>query len=190
MERVDEWHRRNPGQLVTATLVHTINKALLYLPQLIYQLSSSNHIAHLEAGLYALKARRSNFVPLARTRAQTARRAQVELSNNEEDVPVPKKIAPPKIIAQLTEKELVADSRPVLIAMPNVTTVEDEVIAIEHSLRNAKDTAYTPPTNRNIGVPAPQANKKSELAYKQQPTIYKTSITTDVYSRTMDTPTL
>ena len=66
--------------------------------------------------------------------------------------------------------------------------VEDEVITIEHPFRNAKDAAYTPPTDRNIGAPAPQANKKSEPAYKQQSMIYKASITTDVYSRTMDMP--
>ena len=99
MERVDKWHRQNPGQLATATLVHTIDKALLYPPQPTYQLSSSDRIVHFEA---ELKARRSNFVPLAQTRAQTARRAQVELSD-EEDVPVPKKIAPLKVIAWLTE---------------------------------------------------------------------------------------
>ena len=69
--------------------------------------------------------------------------------------------------------------------------VEAEVIAIEHPFRNTKDAAYTPPTNGNIGAPAPQANKKSEPAYKQQqPIIYKALITTDVYSRTMDTPTM
>ena len=34
--------------------------------------------------------------------------------------------------------------------------------------------------------PDAQANKKSEPAYKQQPMIYKASIATDVYSRTMD----
>ena len=70
--------------------------------------------------------------------------------------------------------------------MPHITKVEDKVIAIEHPFRNAKDAAYTPPTDRNIGTPAPQANKKSEPAYKQQPTIY----TTDVYSRTMETPVM
>ena len=186
MEQVDEWHRWNPGQLATATLVHTIDKVLLYPLQPTYQLSSSDRIAHLEAELFTLKARRSNFVPLAWTRAQTARRAQVELSDEEEDIPAPKKIAPLKVITQPTEKEPVVDSGPVPIAMPHITMVEDEVITIEHPFRNAKDTAYTPPTGRNIGAPAPQANKNSEPAYKQQPTIYKVSIATDVYSRIMD----
>ena len=187
MEWVDELHQWNPGQLATATLVHTIDKALLYPQQPTYQLSSSDRIVHLEAELFALKARRSNFVSLVRTRAQTARRAQVELSD-EEDIPAPKKIAPPKVIAQPTERELIVDSGPVPIATPHITTVEAKVIVIEHPFRNAKDTAYTPPTDGNIGAPAPQANKKSEPAYKQQqPAIYKASITTDVYSRTMDT---
>ena len=85
MEWVSEWHQRNLGQLATATLVHTINKVLLYPPQLTYQLSSNDRIAYLEAELFTLKARRSNFVPLAWTRAQTARRAQVELSDEEEE---------------------------------------------------------------------------------------------------------
>ena len=143
---------------------------------------------HLEAELFALKARRSNFVPLVQTRAQTARRAQVESSDDKEDVPVPKKITPLKVMAWPTEKEPVVDSGPVPIAMPHVTTVENEVITIEHPFKNAKDAAYTPPTDRNIGVPAPQVNKKSEPAYKQQPVIYKASIATDVYSRTMDMP--
>ena len=99
-----------------------------------------------------------------------------------------KKIAPLKVVAQPAEKEPVVDSGPVLITLSHVTMVEDEVITIEHPFMNAKDTAYTPPTDRNIGVPAPQTNKKSEPAYKQQSTIYKVSIATDVYSRTMDMP--
>ena len=101
---------------------------------------------------------------------------------------MPKKIAPPKIITQPTEKEPVADSGPVPIAMLHVTMVEDKVITIEHPFRNAKDIAYTPPTNRNVGVSAPQANKKSEPAYKQQPVIYKVLIATNTYSRTIDMP--
>ena len=100
---------------------------------------------------------------------------------------MPKKIAPLKVIAWPAEKEPIINSGPVPITTPHITTVEDEVITVEHPFRNAKDAAYTPPTDRNIGAPAPQANKKSEPAYKQQPVIYKASITTDVYSRTMDT---
>ena len=94
------------------------------------------------------------------------------------------------IIAEFTKTmaEILSQNRGVPITMPHITTVEDEVITIEHPFRNAKDAAYTPPTNRNIGVPAPQATKKLEPAYKQQPAIYKASITTDVYSRTMGTP--
>ena len=83
------------------------------------------------------------------TRAQTARRAQVELSDEEEDIPAPKKIAPPKVIAWPAEKEPIINSGPVPIAMPHITTVEDKVITIKHPFRNAKDAAYTPPTNRN-----------------------------------------
>ena len=70
-EQIDEWHWHYPGQLATATLVHTINKSLLYPPQPTYQLSSSDRITYLESELYALKARRSSFIPTICTRAQT-----------------------------------------------------------------------------------------------------------------------
>ena len=189
MERINEWHRRNPGQLATATLAHTIDKALLYAPQPSYQLSSSDRIAHLEAEIYALRSRKSNFVPAARTRAQTARSPNVEISDDEEETP-PKATKKVTIVTppSAKEKEKTPNPEIVVIDKPLPAIVEVEDPATEHPFREAKDAAYAPPTERNIGAPISYVAKKSEPAYKTQPAIYKPSITTDVYSRTMDTP--
>ena len=191
-DRINEWHRRNPGQLAAATLVHTIDKSLLYAPQSSYQLSSSDRIAHLEAEIYALKARRSNFVPIARTRAQTARNARVEFSDDEDETP-PKaqKKAPTSktnVVPSAKEKEKVAEPETTIANKPLPSIVDLEEPEEEHPFRGAKDAVYAPPTSRNVGAPIPHVTKKSEPAYKTQPAIYKPSIATDVYSRTMDTP--
>ena len=106
-ERIDEWHHHFPGQLAAVTLIHTIDKSKLYPPQSAYQLSSSNRIAHLEAKLYALKARKSSFVPIVRTQAQAARNANIESSDDEEEAPkeVPKKVIPLKVVVVPPSKE-------------------------------------------------------------------------------------
>jgi len=188
-ERIDEWHRRNPGQLAAATLIHTINKTLLYPPQSSYQLSSSDRIAQLEAELYAIKTRRSNFVPLGRTRAQTTRNANVETSDDEEEDPAtrPKEAISPNVVVPPSAKE----NKKVSFTDPEVqplATANKGNPEPEHPFREAKDAAYVPPTERNIGIPTQQEGKKSEPAYKTQPAIYSPTIATDVYSRTLDAP--
>jgi hypothetical protein len=58
-ERIDKWHHLNPGQLAAASLIHTIDTRILYndkKPQDVYQLSSKDHIATLEAELFNLHA--------------------------------------------------------------------------------------------------------------------------------------
>jgi hypothetical protein len=194
MERIDEWHRRNPNQLAAATLIHTIDKSLLYAPEPTYQLSSSDRIAHLESELYALKARKSNFIPLARTRAQKARIARVEDSDDEDGLQEkePEKEASIEIVEQPPAKEkekLPFEMPPSFVINPTPPIVVNPVTPVpEHPFRGAKDAAYTPPTDRNIGMPITNIGKKPEPAYKTQPPVYKASIATDVYSRTMDAP--
>ena len=188
-ERIDEWHRRFPGQLATATLIHTIDKSKLYPPQSAYQLSSSDRIAHLEAELYALRSRKSSFVPIVRTRAQAARNANVESSDEEEEVPEkePKKVIPPKVVVASPTKKVVEVSATKIPQPPPIATIE-EVPEPEHPFREAKDAVYASPTDRNVGIPLPIVTKKAEPAYKTQPAIYSPTIATDVYSRTMDLP--
>ena len=188
-ERIDEWHRRFPGQLAAATLIHTIDKSKLYPPQTAYQLSSSDRIAHLEAELYALKARKSSFVPIVRTRAQAARDANVESSDDEEEAPkeVPKKVITPKVVVAPPSKETIKVSATKPSQPPPSATITEDPEP-EHPFREAKDAVYAPPTDRNVGTPLPQVAKKPEPAYKTQPAVYNPTIATDVYSRTMDLP--
>ena len=189
-ERIDEWHRRFPGQLAAATLIHTIDKDLLYPPQPTYQLTSSDRIAHLEAELYALKTRRSTFVPIVRTRAQAARSTNVESSDEEEEEApkeVPKKVTTPKVVVAPPETRNNKVSATESVQPPPTAAIE-LVPETEHPFRNARDAAYAPPTERNVGTPPPVPPKKAEPAYRTQPTIYNAAIATDVYSRAMDLP--
>jgi hypothetical protein len=191
-ERIDEWHRRFPGQLATSTLIHTIDRSLLYQPKATYPLTSTDRIAHLEAELFALRTRKSNFVPMGRTRAQTARGTNVEMSDSEDEAPVtaPKKKAAPKltVVPPATKEKAAKDPEPVATTTQPTAFIEELETAPEHPFKEAKDAAYIPPTERNIGVPIPQAPKKPEPAYKTQPAVYKVSIASDVYARTMDIP--
>jgi hypothetical protein len=192
MHRIDEWHRRNPGQLAAATLIHTIDKSLLYPPEPTYQLSSSDRVAHLEAELFALKARKTKFVPLARTRNQR-RNAQVEDSDDEEQAPEeePEKEESPKGMAQpqAKEKSKVTFEDPkgtAFVPDPNLTIPNQATSEPEHPFRRAKDAAYAPPTDRTIGAPIPPIAKKTDPAYRTLPPIYKASIASDVYTRALD----
>ena len=86
-ERIDKWHRRNPGQLAAASLIHTIDARILYndeKPQDVYQLLSKDRIATLEAELFSLRARNPQASNV-RTRAQRAREGNHE-DSDEEDV--------------------------------------------------------------------------------------------------------
>ena len=158
--------------MAAATLIHTIDKSLLYPPQPTYQLSSNDRIAHLESELYALRARNNKFVPLGRTRAQTARKAHVESSDDEESAreETPKKTTPPKEVIPLPTKQKnkapavdpVIDS----VTSPAVATMRDP--APEHPFRNAKDAAYAPPVDRNLGKPEGHNNTAIDARFLYQ----------------------
>lgn len=84
-ERVDEWHHRNPGQLSAASLIHTISTDQIRaatgekeVP--VFQLTSDDRIAVLEAELFNLRARKAG--PGPRTRAQRNRDPTPEASNH------------------------------------------------------------------------------------------------------------
>jgi hypothetical protein len=85
MERINEYHRRFPNQLAAATLIHTIARETVSrsadaIIQPVYQLSTNDRIATLEAELFNLKARQPQ-VPAAgvRTRNQRAREQEEEV---------------------------------------------------------------------------------------------------------------
>ena len=86
-DRVNEWHKRNPGQIAVATLINTIDMQIVNgnncatMPTSNFQLSTEDRIVTLEAELYNLRARKAAFVPTVRTRGQKAK----EVGTDKED---------------------------------------------------------------------------------------------------------
>ena len=97
-ERIDEWHRKNPGQLATGIISSNTSTNLFRnvseaTPErrepppvcTSYQLSAEDRIALLEAEIFNLRARNSNFTPIIRTRAQRNQERGREESAEVED---------------------------------------------------------------------------------------------------------
>jgi len=179
-DRINEWHRRNPNQLAAATMIHTIERQIINPPTVLatigstanptYILSANDRIATLEAELFNLRARKQPVAPAVRTRAQRAREPTPE--EEEEEVAAARK---------QTEEPPVQQ-----IEVPKAPEVQPE-----HPYRNAKDAAYVPPTNRNVGAQDKGAHnnfKKPDAAYKTLPPIHDPNIATAVYKRSMETP--
>jgi hypothetical protein len=190
MERVDEWHRRFPNQLAAASLIHTISAehikkhstAPASLPS--FQLSATDRIATLESELFTLRARRSAFTPIVKTRAQHARELPLAASIeevDEDDSPLVR--APAEAaLAKKPQAPLIAPGPVVVITAP-------PIVEKEHPFRNASDAAYAPPTDRNVGAQAKVPFSKTDApAYKTLPPIYDASIAGEVYKRSMETP--
>jgi hypothetical protein len=185
-DRFDEWHRRNPNQLASGTLSSgTLFHSVLSAggtpsspppSQSLYQLSTTDRIASLEAELFNLRARQPGFTPVIRTRAQKARNANAD----PDDDPAP--VQPPVN----SESD---QPRATSIPPTSVPAIPFEPKGPEHPFRNAQDATYIPPQDRNVGaLPKPAAPKKAEPAYRTLPPIHDQSIATDVYNRSLNTP--
>ena len=187
-ERVDEWHHRNPNQLSTATMVHTIsaehvqrNTVTASTP--VNQLTTAERIVTLEAELFNLRARRPAFVPAIRTRAQKARElplATIEEVSEEEDAPARKADGPQIIVT--------TPKRPSIVQGPEVIVESQPAVEPEHPFRSAKDAAYAPPTTRNVGAvdKVPVAKAAAAPAYRSLPPVHDPNVAATVYKRAMD----
>ena len=194
-ERVDEWHRRFPGQLSAAvisaaTMIHTIshpqsrqNSDVATTPA--FHLTTTDRITALEAELFNLRARRPAFTPQNRTRAQRIREVPLEATITEvNESPVAAARGPtPETTQPATEVSTVAS-----IPAITITPVPQQPAEPEHPYHLAKDAAYAPPTSRNVGAlpKIPQAAKAAAPAYKTLPPIHDVAIATNVYERAMD----
>jgi hypothetical protein len=88
-DRIDEWHRRNPGQLAggilssSTTLFHAVASDSRIVPtpyvetQAVpqYQLNTQDRIAALECELFNLRTRQPGFVPTIKTKTRSERAA-------------------------------------------------------------------------------------------------------------------
>ena len=57
----------------------------------------------------------------------------------------------------------------------------------EHLFQHAKDAAYAPPVNRNVGAPA-KAPAVKKPAYRTMPPVHDPKIAADVYKQSMEAP--
>jgi len=184
-DRINEYHRRNPNQLAAVALMHTISTlpASTFAPtRTAYKLSAEDRIATLEAEIFDLKAKRHPPATGIRTRAQ---RAREEETSDEIVSPAVRQSATPEPNPRIipAEPPIVRVERE---KTPQIVEVEEEA---EHPFQRAKDAAYAPPVNRNIGAPAkPPATKKPEPAYRTMPPVHDPAIAANVFTRSMEAP--
>lgn len=186
IERIDEWHRRNPNQLATASLFNAVSTRLveqetLFQPNNVtYQLSSKDRIATLQAELYHLKNRKA--AAGMRTRAQRSKDT-IEEEEDEDDV------AAARAASKSAIEEVPAGPTTKTATQP--TTVQQPTEIPEHPYRNARDAAYIPATSKpaaNVPVNPQGGQKKQEPAYKTLPPIHDAKIAAEVYQRSMEAP--
>ncbi|ETW82042.1 hypothetical protein HETIRDRAFT_101423 [Heterobasidion irregulare TC 32-1] len=186
-DRVDEWHRRNPGQIATGSMMFTVNSPpapsvsitsrhdspSLLDATAMYQLMDVERIQSLERELFALRTRGG-----VRTRAQ----AQVDRDSWEDTPEVDNRhsMSPtPVVPREAPAHQATASTRPRAPAL-----AEPPV----HPFANAPDATYAPPRDRNIGVlPNGSVVKKDGPAYKMTAPIYDEKIASEVYNRAMST---
>ncbi|KAJ7925343.1 hypothetical protein B0H13DRAFT_1863187 [Mycena leptocephala] len=182
--RIDEWHRQNPGQLAAAQLVFNIapdhRVPATNFVSSSFQLSTDEQIQSLEREIYALRTR-------AQTRAAAAAGEPVE----EPDQPI-RPVQTPK--PQPTPPALVPPPPPPVRAVPPVNPVPPPPVrdppphlAPEHPYSRARDAAYAPPKDRNVGALPPQP-KKSDPAYRTTAPVFDEKIASAVFDRSMNVP--
>jgi hypothetical protein len=173
-ERIDEWHRRNPGQLAEPQQADATNVG-----QLMYSVSPTIHanvlasaihsndsrIEELERELLALKKVKFDGVEIPRQRKTIAP------TNNQ-----------PRPPAQPAQEQTAAQQSPSAAAS---TPSADPPI---HPFASAPEVTYRPPHKRNFAGPPPKQNKDKEPAYRTQAPIQDPKIVSDVYSRSMTSP--
>ncbi|KAJ7360673.1 hypothetical protein DFH08DRAFT_1030769 [Mycena albidolilacea] len=178
--RIEEWHRQNPGQLAAAQLMLELATHHLSEPPSTastvpptantFQLSEEERIRSLEREIYAL-----------RTRAQ-ARRA-IAAGEPVETPEQPVRATSPPAAAPNP-----APAPPGTLRPPHVPSAPS-IPAPEHPFAKARDAAYAPPRDRNVGaLPKPVQPKKPDAAYRTNAPVYDEKIANAVFDRSMDTP--
>ena len=187
-DRVDEWHRRNPGQIATGSMMFTVKSppsAAVTIasrhdsPSVLdtaamYQLTDVERIQSLERELFALRNRGG-----IRTRAQAQADRSTREDTPDEDFRHSTSLAP------AAPRQAPARSQP---AATRTTTAPTTAKPPVHPFANVPDATYAPPRDRNIGaLPSILAAKKDGPAYKTTAPIYDDKVAAEVYNRAMAT---
>jgi len=216
-DRVDEWHKRNPGQLAAAQLMYTVLSNEISEPQPTAKytmatrethpdlfdigtnmltpssLSAQERIASLERELFALRQRQIG--PASRTRAQKGKDVAASETNKDDKEADSERSDPPRPTKTVLRPEVVIPrtAPPPLPAPQSIEKPQTVVPAVnneepEHPFAKARDASYAVPQNRNYaGAFKPPVGKKPEPAYRTFPPVYDDKIATDVYDRAMST---
>ncbi|KAJ6530500.1 hypothetical protein DFH09DRAFT_1093550 [Mycena vulgaris] len=174
--RIDEWHRQNPGQLASAQLAFNIAPDArfhaAYPPPVVpnFQLTAEERIRSLEREICALRTR-------AQARAAVAAGEPIEESEQPIRPAQPPRPPPPPPPAPVPPTP-----QPVCHAPPSVDPIQPAPVRDrpphlppEHPFAKARDAAYAPPKDRNVGAPPPQ-QKKPDTAYRTTAPIFDEKI--------------
>jgi hypothetical protein len=179
---------RNPISSSAPELRHATDNLSLYATKS----SLDDRISQIEAELYALRASESSFVPTAFNKAERAKSAHIDNSDDEYEVPKTfpeKEIAPNrKAQPQTQENGILYDPDvPTSILAPQLTIPNRVDPASDHLFREAQHIAYTHSPARNIRESCPRVRTKLETVYMPQPVVYKAPIAMDAYDQLQDT---
>ncbi|KAF7359972.1 hypothetical protein MVEN_00724100 [Mycena venus] len=157
--RIEKWHEQNPGQMAAAQSLVEVAVNHSPLPSSspstgIYTLTEEQRLQVLQHEINALQ-----------TRAQ-ARKALEKRSNGSADRTIP---PPPH---HSTPPAAAAPAAPVVPTEPTAQSVSQGPL---HPFANARDAAYAPPKQRNLGAPATTP-------------IYNEKDAADVFNAVLDAP--
>ena len=202
-ERIDEWHRRNPGQLATGQLMYNVlSQAVTQSPPPVIAnrqshpdlfstapstnaLSADQRIASLERELYQLR----NLRPRAGERKERDTNVDIPEDEPKKRKPVmrPEVVIPKKKPVDKHAESRSASPAPVPAPAPQNEPSNAREPEVTHPFADVSDATYAPPVNRNFAAaPKPQPPKKADPAYKTSAPIYDGKVATDVYDRAMD----
>jgi hypothetical protein len=184
-DRVDEWHRRNPGQTAATQptsntnpvpqMIYAISPASAPSPAVSsYQLSTDERIIALEQEIYALRSGRT-------------------LDNNAEPKRILKRQMPPRRAPDVPTAPSTNNTNPnpIPATQQESSSANQERSNVDegpiHPFRNVKETNYAPPKDRNYGSP-PKPAKEKDTAYTTQVPIHNDKVADVVYERSMKAP--
>ena len=201
MDRIDEYHRRNPNQMAANSLFNAVMiskdsgtppQALTFskcddsMPTPKYQFSSQDRITALEAEVYSLKGKETQKRNAAFEGLKT-RRMRAEEGSKPIVPTEPERRPVTQPVRQPVREEVTVP--PIAPAQPN--RVAEASNGPVHPFRRAPDAIYAPPQNRNIAAPfraTQPASKRPEPAYKTLPPIHDPQIAAAVYNRVLNAP--
>lgn len=207
-ERLDEWHRRNPGQLAEATMMldvmaNGISPSPIIASRSTHpgiyvsrcdtprcntpkRLTSADRIEALERELFQLRTRGGDRRSKNREKehAKDVERETEEREERRREVtPPPKKTRlVPEVVIPIVPKP----SKPADYDTSESKDNGDDSASPEHPFAAAPDATYSVPTQRNFAAPPkPAPQKKAQPAYRNIAPIYSDKVALEAFDKIM-----